>query len=64
MRHKVSQLLIKFIGSTGTVAGSDWTYLADHVLYSKAYYHLLASVKNKVSNVYDALLLAIFQNCI
>lgn len=41
----------------GTVAGNDWTYIADHVLYSKTYQHMLASVKNKVLggvNVYKA----------
>lgn len=41
----------------GTVAGNDWTYIADHVLYSKAYLHLLTSLKNKVLggvNVYKA----------
>jgi len=48
--------------STGTVAGNDWTYIADHVLYSKPYQHLITSLKNKVSNVYYTRFLAIFQN--
>jgi len=41
----------------GTVAGNDWTYIADRVLYSKTYYHLITSLKNKVLggvNVYKA----------
>jgi hypothetical protein len=41
----------------GTVAGNDWTYIADHVLYSKTYLHLITSLKNKVLggvNVYKA----------
>jgi hypothetical protein len=42
--------MIKLLESTGTVAGNDWTYIADHVLYSKSYQRLLASMKRKVSN--------------
>jgi len=51
-----------FLDSTGTVAGNDWTYIADHVLYSKTYHHLITSLQNKVSNVYYTLFLAILQN--
>jgi hypothetical protein len=51
-----------FLDSTGTVAGNDWTYIADLVLYSKTYDHLITSLKDKVSNVYYTLFLAIFQN--
>lgn len=32
----------------GSVAGNDWAYIADHVLYSKSYQRLLASMKRKV----------------
>jgi hypothetical protein len=53
-----------FLDSTGTVAGNDWTYIADHVLYSETYHNLITSLKNKVSNVYYTLLVAIFQNCV
>jgi hypothetical protein len=53
-----------FLDSSGTVAGNDWTYIADHVLHSKTYQHLITSLKNKVSNVYYTLLVAIFQNCV
>ena len=48
-----------FLDSTGTVAGNDWTYIADHVLHSKTYQHLITSLKNKVSNVYYTLIIII-----
>ncbi|XP_023722712.2 angiotensin-converting enzyme-like [Cryptotermes secundus] len=41
----------------GTVAGNDWAYIADHVLYLESYQRLLASVTRKVfggMNVYKA----------
>jgi hypothetical protein len=62
MTHETTQLLFMFLDSTGSVAGNDWTYIADHVLYSKTYYQLITSLKSKVSNVYDTLLVVIFQN--
>jgi hypothetical protein len=54
--------MIKFLHSTGTVAGNDWGYIADHVLYSKSYQRMLASMKKKVRNVSsDAAINIVFQ---
>jgi len=54
-------LLIKFLDSTGTVRGNDWSSIASHILHSRTYQHLLASMTKKVGNIYYTLFLTIFK---